>query len=74
MKSVGAGVAELRQRDANGWYRTIYLGVVDGKLHILHSFVKKSAKTSKNDLNIAEHRLKVVKARLLQERKDANNG
>jgi phage-related protein len=47
---------------------------VDGKLHILHSFVKKSAKTSKNDLNIAEHRLKVVKARLLQERKDANNG
>lgn len=71
MKSVGTGVAELRQRDSSGWYRTIYLSVVEGKLHILHSFVKKSAKTSKKDLSIAENRLKVVRARLLQEKKDA---
>ncbi len=41
MKSVGAGVAELRQQDSNGWYRTVYLSVVAGKLHLLHSFVKK---------------------------------
>ena len=71
MKSVGAGVAELRQQDSNGWYRTIYLSVVVGKLHILHSFVKKSKSTPKNDLNIAETRLKAVKARLLREKKDA---
>lgn len=71
MKSVGAGVAELRQQDSNGWYRTIYLSVVADKLHILHSFVKKSKSTPKNDLNIAETRLKAVKARLLKEKKDA---
>lgn len=71
MKSVGAGVAELRQQDSNGWYRTIYLSVVADKLHILHSFVKKSKSTPRNDLNIAENRLKEVKARLLREKKDA---
>lgn len=44
MKSIGKGVSELRQKDGNGWYRTIYLGVVEGKLHILHAFIKKSAR------------------------------
>jgi len=71
MKSVGAGVAELRQQDSNGWYRTIYLSVVQGRLHILHSFVKKSRRTPRNDLSVAENRLKEVKARLLMEKKDA---
>ncbi len=71
MKSVGAGVAELRQRDSNGWYRTIYLSVQQGKLHILHSFVKKSRSTPRNDLSVAKSRLKEVKARLLKEKKDA---
>ncbi len=71
MKSIGAGVAELRQRDSNGWYRTIYLSVQQGKLHVLHSFVKKSRSTPKNDLKIAENRLKAVKARLLKEKKNA---
>ena len=71
MKSVGAGVAELRQRDSNGWYRTIYLSVVQGRLHILHSFVKKSRSTPRNDVGVAEKRLKEVKARLLKEKKDA---
>jgi len=71
MKSVGAGVAELRQRDSNGWYRTIYLCVLEGKLHILHSFVKKSRNTPRNDLSIAETRLKAVRSRLIQEKRDA---
>ena len=69
MKSIGTGVAELRQRDKNGWYRTIYLGVIDGKLHMLHSFVKKSRKTSKNDLQTAENRYKSVKKRIAEEKK-----
>lgn len=73
MKSVGAGVSELRQRDSNGWYRTIYLSVQQGKLHILHSFVKKSRSTPRNDLSVAEKRLKEVRARLLKEKKDAKN-
>ena len=69
MRSIGPRVAELRQRDQDGWYRSIYLGVVDGKLHMLHSFVKKSRKTPQNDLDVAKARLKVVKQRIAEEKK-----
>ena len=68
MRSIGAKVFELRQRDGAGWYRTIYLGVVNAKLHILHSFKKKSAKTPANDLKIAKDRLKDVRSRLNEEK------
>jgi phage-related protein len=71
MKSIGAGVFELRQMDDAGWYRVIYLSKTGNRLHVLHSFVKKSKKTPQNDLDIASARLKVVKARLLEEQKDA---
>jgi phage-related protein len=72
MTSVGARVFELRQMDDKGWYRVIYLGKVGNRLHMLHAFMKKSAKTSPNDLRIAGARLKVVNARLLEERKNAH--
>jgi phage-related protein len=71
MKSIGAGVFELKQVDDGGWYRVIYLNKVADRLHVLHSFVKKSAKTARRDLNIASARLKLVRARLLEEKKDA---
>lgn len=71
MASVGKGVFELRQRDPDGWYRVIYLSRVDDKIHMLHSFVKNTRKTSPNDLNVAEKRLKLVRARLLAEKKNA---
>jgi len=71
MRSIGQGVFELRQRDENGWYRLLYLAKVEGRIHVLHSFVKKSAKTPKNDLNIAANRLKAVRARLQEEKKNA---
>jgi len=70
MKSIGKGVFELRQMDANGWYRVIYLRKIGNRLFMLHSFVKKSAKTSQKDLNIANNRLKQVQARLVEEKKD----
>ena len=70
MKSIGHGVFELRQRDTNGWYRVIYLSKVGNTLHMLHSFVKKSAKTSRKDLSIATNRLKAVRAKLLEEKKN----
>jgi phage-related protein len=71
MSSVGARVYELRQMDDRGWYRVIYLGKVGNRLHMLHAFVKKSAKTSRNDLRVAEARLKAVNARLLEEKRNA---
>lgn len=71
MSSIGARVYELRQMDENGWYRVIYLGRVGNRLHMLHAFVKKSAKTSRNDLQVASARLKAVNARLQEEKRDA---
>ncbi len=71
MKSIGQGVFELRQMDENGWYRIIYLKKVAGRLFMLHSFVKKSAKTSPRDLSIAKNRLKALKAKLTEEKKNA---
>ncbi|WP_425399088.1 type II toxin-antitoxin system RelE/ParE family toxin [Aeoliella sp.] len=71
MQSIGQGVFELRQADKDGWYRVIYLRKVGSRLFVLHSFVKKSAKTSAKDLSIARFRLQAVQARLLEEKKDA---
>jgi phage-related protein len=71
MSSVGKRVYELRQMDDDGWYRVVYLGKVGNRLHMLHAFVKKSAKTSRNDLAIASARLKAVNARLMEEKKNA---
>jgi phage-related protein len=71
MQSIGKGVFELRQRDANGWYRLIYLSRIGETLYMLHAFTKKSAKTSRRDISIATNRLKAVRARLLEEKHDA---
>jgi phage-related protein len=71
MRSIGPRVFELRQVDDRGWYRIIYLSKVGNRLYMLHSFVKKSAKTSQNDLRIATARLKAVNARLQAEKKNA---
>jgi phage-related protein len=73
MSSIGRRVYELKQRDDKGWYRVIYLSKVGNRLFMLHSFVKKSAKTSRNDIHIASARLKAVRARLLKEKKDAED-
>lgn len=71
MQSIGQGVFELRQADDDGWYRIIYLKKIAGRLFMLHSFVKKSAKTSPQDLSVARNRLKQVQARLMEEKKNA---
>ena len=71
MRSIGKGVFELRQRDGNGWYRLIYLARIGDTLYMLHGFTKKSAKTSRNDLAIAATRLKDVRARIAEEKKNA---
>ena len=71
MKSIGQGVFELRQRDSKGWYRLIYLRKVGDTFYMLHAFTKKSAKTSRNDLTIASNRLKIVRGRIAEDRKNA---
>lgn len=64
MKSIGSRVYELRQQDSEGWYRVVYLAKVEGTIYVLHCFQKKSAKTSRKDLNLSIKRFKNVMARL----------
>jgi phage-related protein len=58
MKTVGRGVRELRARDSNDQYRTMYVVKKGDLIVVLHSFIKKTRQTSKSDINLAKQRLK----------------
>ena len=58
MKSVGAGVRELRARDRNNQFRTMYVARKGRDIVVLHCFIKKSRTTSKTDIRTAKERLK----------------
>lgn len=60
MKSIGKSVFELKEQDEKGWYRVIYTIEVKNKIYVLHSFKKQSAKTSKQDLDLAKTRLSKI--------------
>lgn len=57
MPSIGPGVREIRVRDASGAYRTIYLATRPEGVYVLHCFRKKSAKTAREDIELARQRL-----------------
>jgi phage-related protein len=57
MASVGAGVCELRVRDATGAWRTLYIARLPDAVYVLHCFQKKTQKTAKADIEIARTRL-----------------
>ena len=61
MKTVGRGVRELRARDRNNQYRTMYVVKKSEEIVILHSFVKKSKTTQKADIKVATERLKALR-------------
>jgi phage-related protein len=58
MKTVGSGVRELRARDRNNQYRTMYVTKTGTKIVVLHSFIKKSRMTPKADIDTAKERLR----------------
>lgn len=60
MKTVGPGVKEIRITDAAGAFRVIYVANVNGKLHVLHAFQKKTRKTSQHDIDLAKDRFKEI--------------
>ncbi len=51
---------EIRAKGKEGIGRSAYCVVNDKEIVILHSFIKKSQKTSKKDLNLAKQRMKEV--------------
>ena len=60
MKTVGAGVNEIRVRDATGAYRVIYLATRPEAIYVLHCFQKKTEKTSQHDIDLAKKRFKAI--------------
>jgi phage-related protein len=61
MSTIGAGVREIRIREASGAYRVIYVANRGDAVHVLHAFQKKSQKTSKQDLDLAKERYRELK-------------
>jgi phage-related protein len=66
MPSIGVGVREVRIRDATGAFRVIYLAKLADAVYVLHCFQKKTQKTSKQDLDLAEHRYRQLMKELRQ--------
>lgn len=60
MKTVGAGVNEIRVRDATGAYRVVYLATRPEAVYVLHCFHKKTEKTSQHDIDLAKTRFKAI--------------
>ena len=60
-KAMGAGLFELRLKGAEGIARVFYCAVVNRRVVMLHSFVKKTERTPKRELVLATSRMKEVK-------------
>jgi phage-related protein len=61
MPTIGAGVREIRIRDAAGAYRVIYIAAFADAIHVLNAFQKKAQKTARRDLDLAAERLRQLK-------------
>lgn len=59
--SFGEGLFELRLKGAEGIARVFFCTLAGKRIVMLHSFIKKTAKTPIQDLRIAETRMKEVK-------------
>ncbi len=53
---IGQGVREIRIRDESGAFRVLYVTKFSDAVYVLHCFQKKTPKTSKTDIDLAEKR------------------
>ena len=56
MRSIGAGVREIRVRDESGAFRVIYLASMWDAVYVLHCFKKTTPRTSRRDVQLAQIR------------------
>ena len=56
MSTVGLGAREIRVRDAAGAFRVLYVARFADAVYVLHAFQKKSEKTAREDLALAQKR------------------
>jgi len=75
MPSVGSGVYEIRVPDADGRNvgRCFYVTKFEGRLSVLHSFVKTSQKTSSKDIKKGRDRYRVL-MNIIKQKKESNEG
>lgn len=62
MRSIGAGVREIRIWDEAGTFRVIYIAKLAGRIVVLHAFKKKTQATSRKDVDLAKARLRSLVA------------
>lgn len=60
MKTIGAGVNEIRIKDTDGIYRVIYIAKFEETVFVLHCFKKKTEKTTKFNIDLARSRYKAL--------------
>jgi phage-related protein len=60
-KAMGGGLFELRLKGAEGIARVFYCTLIGKRIVMLHSFIKKSQRTPKQELEVAHCRLKEIK-------------
>ena len=58
---MGGGLFEIRAKGKEGIGRSFYCTLKEKEIVILHSFIKKSQKTPKRELDLAKKRMKEVK-------------
>lgn len=66
MVSIGQGVREIRIRESSGAFRVIYVAKFSDAIYVLHCFQKKTQKTGKVDLDLAEKRYRELVKELKQ--------
>jgi phage-related protein len=59
--SMGGGLFEIRAKGKEGIGRSLFCTVKGREIVILHSFIKKTQKTPKNELEMARKRLKELR-------------
>ena len=60
-KAFGDGLFELRLKGAEGIARVFFCTLIGKRVVMLHSFIKKSDRTPKRELDVAYTRLKEIK-------------
>jgi phage-related protein len=58
--SIGDGLFEIRAKGKEGIGRSFYCTLKEKEIVILHSFIKKSQKTPKKELDLAKKRMKEI--------------
>ena len=63
MSTIGAGVREIRVRESSGAFRCIYVAMRPEGIYVLHCFQKKTQRTSRQDLDLAQTRFKSIQVK-----------